>query len=123
MVFVPPPITPPPPPLDLGTTGTTSQTLTSVTDLNSGNDTFLQIAPTSGNDTQNQEPVTVVAPVTVAQQPQPRGQVTETPLGGVGSHVFQAHQTFVQHLGVPGIVQPTSTGGNRSLWFASLGGP
>jgi cytoskeletal protein CcmA (bactofilin family) len=123
VTFLPPPSNPPPV-LDLGTSGTTTQTLTSVTQLDSGNQLFTQISPHSGDDnTTNPDPVTVVVPVTVAQQAQPKGQVTETPLGGPGSHIFQAHQTFVQHLGVPGIGQPASMGGNRSLWFATLGGP
>lgn len=119
VTFVPPPSTPIMT-LDTTTPVTTSQTITSVTDLDSGGGLFTEIAPTSGNETQNQEPVTVVPPVTVAPQAQPRSQVTETELG---SHVFQAHQIFVQHLGVPGISQPTSTGGNRSLWFASAPAP
>ena len=140
--YVPPPLPPPqqlpvpvtytviapPPPvttltLDTGPTNTTSPTLTTVTDLDSGGQLFTQIAPTSGdNSKENQDPTTVVTPVTKAQQPQPKTQVTETPLGGAGSNIFQTHQTFVQHLGVPGIGQPASMGGNRSLWFASVGG-
>jgi hypothetical protein len=101
----------------------TSDTLTSVTDLDSGGQSFLQIAPSSGGSgTQNQEPDTVVAPVTKAPQAQPKVQTTETALGGPGSNIFEAHLTFVQHLGVPGIAQPASMAGNRSLWFAT-GGP
>jgi trimeric autotransporter adhesin len=128
----PPPPPPPPPTFGLTTsntpTTTTSggtsggDTLTSVTQLDSGNNAFNAIdpnsAPTGGG--QNSDPITNVAPVTTTNHTQPRPQVTETALGGPGSNIFETRRVIVRHINfVPGIGAPASMDGNRGLWFAS----
>lgn len=80
-----------------------------------------QISPTSDDGGGAPDPAMMVAPIAPAPQRQAKMQNAETPVGGLGSNIFEVHQTFVQHLGVPGIAEPTSMGGNRSLWFGLVG--
>jgi hypothetical protein len=132
----PPTFSPPPPPGEAtgtesgppevptgaagGAPGTTFF-LTSVNDLDAGVLLFASIEPATGPDNgtdNNEDPLTVIAPVTPAPLADPPPAEEDTPLcGDADSRMFQHRTLLPRFTGVPGIEDSASGAGNRSLWF------
>ena len=110
-------VAPPPPPPQPVVAPLGGQGVTSVGDIDTGGQAFSQIVGGGGGSS---DPVTQVQPIAAVSHSQPTPQATAEAVGGLGN-LFQAKQFFVPPKGVPGVDEPASTSGNRSLWFAGGG--
>lgn len=95
--------------------------VTSVTDLDQGDQLFTGIVSNGGGGSAPTDPVEVIPPVKPAAQAQPIPPKGDTPLGGAGSGLYQAQTVPVRHNGVSGIENGASSAGNPALWFGAQG--
>jgi hypothetical protein len=98
---------------------TTPGGLASLADLDGGIAEWRIIAPQSTSDQQTPGALTTIAAIQPARQTRPVPAKTEIALS---PYLSVAVPVEVRLIGVPGIDQTSSTGGNRSLWFSSEGG-
>jgi len=93
--------------------------LASLADLDGGIAGWRYIAPQSTSDQQTPGALTAIAAIQPARQRLPLPAKTEIALS---PYLSVAVPVEVRLIGAPGIDQTSSTGGNRSLWFASGNG-
>jgi hypothetical protein len=114
----------PPPPQNSPTTlsssgsGSTGE-VTSVTDLDQGDQLFTGILSDGGGGSVPTDPVEIIPPVKPAAQAQPIPPKGDAPLGGAGSGLYQTQTVPVRHNGVSGIENGASSEGNPALWFGA----
>jgi len=91
----------------------------SVVDIDSGATLFAGIIGNEGLP--SSDPLTDIAPVTPATQPEPIPVSADTPLGGPNSNLFLENGAGVADDQTPGIDTSPSSSGNEAIWFRVRG--